>query len=335
MQTRAKATAQTPRIITACLAAACAGLGFYAVTLRSDLSALRGELDATRLERDGARKGEEVARGRLVPLQENVARLTTERDQLRKRSAEPEPAKTAPPASGHPMEAFAQTFATPEMRQIVRREALGDARKGFADVLKRWNLSPAETDQFLEFVADRDSADASDALAMLASGQLDAKSIAEQEARQEKALKENNARLKALLGDARYAEFEAADALETERKATSAYRDHLESAGVPLTSDQRSALARIVTKEKPDENDWHPEDVEFFTQGMTDAQLLKLRQRQEAAHTRIAQQATSFLSPDQVAALQAAFRSEVEEQDLALKMARTFLQGATPAAEGK
>jgi hypothetical protein len=54
-----------------------------------------------------------------------------------------------------------------------------------------------------------------------------------------------------------------------------------------LTDDQRTALAKIVKKEKPDENDWHPEDVEFVTQGMTDAQILKLRQRQESAHTRI------------------------------------------------
>ena len=335
MQTTANTTARNHRIITVCLATACAGLGLYAVTLRSDLAGLRGELLGARLERDGARKGEEAARERLIPLQENVARLTTERDQLRKGSVapQPEPAQIPAPVNAHPMEALAQTFATPEVQQMVRREALTDARKGFADVLKKWNLSPAETDQFLQFVADRDSADASDALAMLASGKLDEKSITEQEARQDAARKENNARLKALLGDARYAEFEAADALATERKAISAYRDHLESAGVPLTSEQRSALARIVTKEKPDENDWHPEDVEFFTQGMTDAQMLKMRQRQEAAHARITQQATGFLSPDQVAALQAAFRSEVEEQDLALKMARTIFQSAAPTAK--
>jgi hypothetical protein len=182
----------------------------------------------------------------------------------------------------------------------------------------------------LEFVADRDSADASDALAMLATGKLDAKSITEQGARRIAARKENDARLKALLSDEQYAEFEAADARAAEKKAISAYRDHLESAGVPLTSDQRSALAKIVKKEKPDENDWQPEDVEFFTHGMTDAQLMKLRQRLEAAHGRITQEATGFLSPDQVAALQGSFRSEVEEQDLALKMARTLFQTAGP-----
>ena len=330
---------QTSRTIQICLAAACVGISFYAFSLRSDLAALRGELEVMKAERDGARKGEVIAKGQLAPLQENVARLAAERDQLRSGStqaaANPDPTTVAAPASEFTLGAIAQTFATPEMRQMVRREALSEARKGFADLLKKWTLSPAETDQFLEFVADRDSADASDALAMLATGKLDAKSIAEQEAKQTKSREENNARLKSLLGDERYAEFTAADAREAEIKAVSTYRDHLESAGTPLTADQRSALAKIVTKEKPDENDWQPEDVEFFTQGMTDAQITKLRQRHEASHTRITQQATSFLSPDQIVALQSAFRSEIEEQDLALKMARTFFQSAAPAPAAK
>jgi hypothetical protein len=115
-------------------------------------------------------------------------------------------------------------------------------------------------------------------------------------------------------------------------QAVSAYRDHLESAGVPLSDDQRKALARIVKAEKPDENEWHAEDVEFFTKGMTDAQLARIRQREEAARNKIAQQATSFLSPDQVQALQAAFRAELDEQDLGLKFARTLMQSGAPAA---
>jgi hypothetical protein len=337
MQTPADTISQSTRIIPWGLAAICAGLGFYAIHLQSELSGLRAQLDAARAERDGTRKGVEVAQSRP---QEDLQRLTTNHDRLDSgagadATTDPRSKTLAEPADAQPAGTFAQAFATPEMRQIVRREALTDARKGFSDLLKKWNLSGAEADQFLEFVADRDSADASDALAMLATGKLDEKSIAEQDAKQEKAKQENNARLKALLGDERYAEFAEADAREAEIKAVSKYRDHLESAGTPLTNDQRSALAKIVTAEKPDENDWQPEDVEFFTKGMTDAQLMKLRQRLESAQARISQQAAGFLSPDQIAALQAAFRSEVEEQDLTLKMARTFIQNAAPAAVAK
>jgi len=221
------------------------------------------------------------------------------------------------------------------MRQMVRMEALTDAKKGFADLLKQWSVPPAEAEQFLQFVADRDSADASDALSMLATGKLDEKSIAEQEQRQAKAKEESNTRLKSLLGEERYDEFEVANARREELKAVSSYRDHLEAAGAPLTDEQRRALAKIVMTEKPDENDWQQEDVEFFTQGMTDAQLAKIRQRQEAAQARIAQQASGFLSPDQVSALQAAFRAELEEQDLALKLARSLFQGGAGAPVAK
>lgn len=326
---------RSSQIILPILAAACIGLALYVVSLKSELSALRRDLASARTERDATRKEEAVARAQLTPLRENVARLTAERDRLQaappSNGATPSPSQTADQPPGP----FAQTLATPEMRQMIHREALGDARKGFADLLKTWNLSPAEADQFLQFVADRDSADGSDALAMLATGKLDAASLAEQEARQDRMRKENNARLKELLGDERYAEFEAADARAAQRKAISSYRDHLEAAGAPLTEQQRADLASIVMKEKPDENDWQPEDVEFFTQGMTDAQLLKVRQRLEAAHARISESATAFLSPDQVSALQDAFKNEVEEQDLALKMVRTWLQNAAPAGAAK
>lgn len=337
MEQPATATSRTSRIIILCLAAACAGLGIYLICLRSDLASLRGELAATRRQRDEVQKGGDVARAQLAPLQENVARLTKERDGLRERASLGDAGVTAGKgaAKEQPYVGFAQAFATPEMRQMVRREAMNEARKGFSELLKKWSLPPGEANQFLEFVADRDSADTSDALAMLATGRLDGKSIAEQEAKQEKMRQENNARLKALLGAERYAEFEAADAREAENQAVSTYRDHLESAGSPLSEEQRSALAKIVTREKPDEDDWQPEDVEFFTKGMTDAQISKLRQRQEAAHGRITQQATSFLSPDQIAALQAAFRTELEEQDLALKMARTFFQTTAPTPADK
>jgi hypothetical protein len=318
------------RFSAVAFAAISLGLGVYVFSLRSELGTLRHELNEARVARIAAEKNEELARAQLAPLQENVARLTTERDGLRGSPGANAPAAVATkPDAENPLGAFAQTFATPEMRQMMRKEALKDARKGFADLIKKWNLSTADADQFLEFIADRDSADSADAMSMLAGGKLDVKAIEEQEARQEKAKEESNAHLKALLGEQRYTEFEAANTRREELEAVSAYRDHLESAGAPLSDEQRSTLAKIVKAEKPDENDWKSEDVDFFTKGMTDEHLGKIRQRQEAAQARIAQQSASFLSPDQVNALQAAFRSEIEELEMALKMARNLFQATS------
>jgi hypothetical protein len=337
MKTSRAAMSYAPRISTLCLVAISIALAAYVVlSLRNELAAIRRELAGARMERDVARKNEEVARAQLVPLQDNVARLIAEHDatgngSLGTAGLGEGGTAAAPPKDDQLPGGVAQTFAAPEMRQMVRMEALTKAKKGFKDLLKQWNLPPADAEQFLQFVADRDSADSSDALAMLATGKLDEKSIAEQEQRQAKAKEESNARLKSLLGDERYAQFEAANARREQLQAVSSYRDHLEAAGAPLTNEQRDALAKIVITEKPDENDWHQEDVEFFTQGMTDSQLAKIRQRQEAAQARIAQQSADFLSPDQVNALQAAFRAELEEQDLALKLARTLFQGGAGA----
>lgn len=322
------------RYFTAAFAAASIGLGIYVVLLRTELGTLRRELDGARVEREAARKNEDLARAQVVPLQENAARLASERDALRGGAAPAEGTATAAaaaPAAGHPLGAFGDTFATPEMRQMVRKEALTDARKQFAELVKKWGLPPADADQFMQLIADRNSGDAAGALAMLAGGKFDEKAIAAQELAEEKATEESNARLKALLGEARFAEFDAANARREELKTVSAYRDHLEAAGTPLTEEQHSALAKIAKVEKPDENAFAPEDVEFFTKGMTDAQMAKLRQRQEAAQARITAQAASFLSPDQNNALQEAFRAELEEQDFALKMARNLFRGPAGA----
>jgi hypothetical protein len=307
------------RVSTLVLLALIAALAAYAFSLRSKLTALE--------------------RASAAPRAPETPRLALEHAPA---SDRPEPAtpglETTPPSTPEDAQSaggIAAALGTPEMRQLVRLEALGEAKKGYADLLKRWNLSQTEADQFLQFVADRDSADAADALSMLATGKLDESAIAEQEERQVKAKAESAAQLKVLLGEQRYAEFEQARARREQLQAVSSYRDHLEAAGAPLTHEQRDALAKIVMAEKPDQNDWLPEDVEFFTQGMADESLAKIRQRLEAAQARITQHAAGFLSPDQVSALQAAFRAELDEQDVALKLARNLFRSGTgtPPAE--
>src|SRR5829696_6555051 len=96
-------------------------LAVYALSLRSEQAALRGELARARVDRDAARN--------------NEVRLTAERDATRSGS----PVSSAPAEEGTAPAApkddqipggLAQTFAAPEMRQMVRMEALTKAKNG-------------------------------------------------------------------------------------------------------------------------------------------------------------------------------------------------------------
>jgi hypothetical protein len=188
-------------------AAVAVGLGIYAMVLRGELSVLRLERDAAVGARARADQFAADARSEVTPLKENVERLKAERDALRGTARENTNSTSTAASTGSPVPsagALAQTFATPEMKQMLRQEALRDARKGFTDLLKQWNLSAAEADQFLEFVAQADGANDADALAMFGGGKIDAKTIADQEAKAEAAKAESAKRLKDLLGEARY-----------------------------------------------------------------------------------------------------------------------------------
>src|SRR5215216_4450636 len=110
MKTTANATSHTSRNLTLCLAAACAGLGIYAVSLRLDLAALRGEL-AARTERDLGRARDEVAPGQLTRSEKNAAPIAEERDGLESHALGSGP--LAKQTGEQPFAAFAQTFGSP------------------------------------------------------------------------------------------------------------------------------------------------------------------------------------------------------------------------------
>src|SRR5688572_10746583 len=146
MQTSPNVISRTSGFIIACLAAAALGLGIYIFTLRSDLAAVRRDLAAAQAERDGARQGDRLAREQTPALLESGERLAANEDQPREEKASENANATAvaETATENALGALAQTFATPEMRQMIQREALNDARKGYADLLKKWNLPSGE-----------------------------------------------------------------------------------------------------------------------------------------------------------------------------------------------
>jgi hypothetical protein len=324
------------RILVFALVIATIGLAVYLVSLRKEVGELRQQLVATRIESESARKAEMAARGEVAPLKENVARLTAERDQFR---ANPNAGSTvsgegAKEREGGVWSAFSEMFTEPAMKQIMRSQSVTEAKKGFSDLLKQWNLRPEVADQFLQMVADRGVSEEIDALALMTSGKFDPKSLAEERQKQDQAKEEIDHRLKDLLGEARFAEYQAFDARRQELERTATYREHLEAEGVALSEQQSAALGKILKAETPEPDDitLQKEELDFFTKGMTDELMGKVRQKYEAMHTRIVDQAAAFLNPDQINALQSAFRNEDEEAVMALQLVRNIARGGSKPA---
>ena len=294
------------------------------------------ELLTLRKERDAAQAAEKVARAELAPLQENAERLRKERDEALgnpKGSIAGNAVSPATPDAGDSAAGFIgdllKQMDSPEMKNMIRSQQTAETRKTYGKLLKRWNLSPAESDTVLNILADRELGDISEVLS-LASGKATQETVESIGKSLEQGKTKADERLKAVLGAARMEELEAFDAEQEREQTVGRYSEHLDINGSPLNQQQRTQLADLIHKEGSDSSHEQEELAALATGSVTDEQLAKLRKATEERQARITQKAAAFLSPDQVSGLQSAFREENDEQDLSFRLLRDMTKDAKP-----
>jgi hypothetical protein len=331
------------RILLVVCIAVIAGLIFYVIDLRSDLEAIRATVQT-------AQDAERKATAEAEPLRKDVVRLTAERDEHRAAAKQLVAEGKAAPAKKEekPMlenllGAFGQLVDSPEAKTMMRREAVTEARKKFGELLKKWNLSKADADLFLEMVSDQEMASQETMIALFSKGTTSPEKLEEGVKKATAAQEESRTRMKSLLGDERYAEWEKSNDEAREKESTRGYREHLTEAGVTLNDTQHAELAKIVKAERlasgfKDGPEKEAEEMAMMSKGITDAGIAEARKKNETYQARVLQKATGVLTPDQVNSLQEAFRQENDEQDLSYKMIRNFMPPkatATPAVPAK
>ncbi|MEK0450850.1 MAG: hypothetical protein RL088_3118 [Verrucomicrobiota bacterium] len=324
------------RILSIFFVVVCTALAWWALELQGKLVLKEKEILTLRKERDAAQAAEKVARAELAPLQENAERLRKERDEA---LGNPKGAAVADAAS--PIAPAAEDSASrliggilkqmdsPEMKNMIRSQQTAETRKTYGKLLKRWNLSPAESDTVLTILAEREMGDISDVLS-LASGKADKDTVESIGKSLEEGKTKADERLKAVLGDERMKELEAFDTDQEREQTVGRYAEHLDIGGSPLHPEQRVQLADLIKKEGSDAPHEQEQISALATGSMTDEQLAKLRKATEERQARITQKAAAFLSPDQVSGLQSAFREENNEQDSSFRFLREMMKEAKP-----
>ncbi len=334
------------RVLITALVVLSVFLGWWALDLRGRLSSAEGALLSLRAEYDGAKKETALAQTAADPLRANIARLTEERDST-KASANAQPlAETVEPQGQEPnlLGGLLEKMDSPEMRKMLRGRAVAEARKEYAALMKKWALSPGDAEQFIQLVADRDFSGIANGMTFLKDGALDEKKIAEMEAKDEAHKQENDARMKSLLGEKRAAELESFDWDKEQQDTVSRYSDHLTTAGFPLDAHQQQELAKIIRiadaeTQGDSSSRRETEDLAVLTSGMSDEAVAAARLKDEAQQRRVIDRAAGLLNPDQISALQAAYREENDERETATKFAAQImksgaLKDAPPAGAG-
>jgi hypothetical protein len=201
-----------------------------------------------------------------------------------------------------------------------------DIKKQYSDLARQLKLSPQETEQVMALLADH-------ATSMLGDGNpFEFLQAANDEAAMKKLTeksealdKEYEAKLKTVLGEEKFKALKEYEGTIGERQALAdTYAPHLADAGVPLQAEQRDQLLGIMLAERkkspPSPFDEHAKP-EVALRALTDDSSLKDEQDYQR---RVLQAAPRVLSPEQVNALQDAFKESTETQELIMKMTRTM-----------
>ncbi|MGA3143934.1 MAG: sigma-70 family RNA polymerase sigma factor [Verrucomicrobiota bacterium] len=294
-------------IVAAALAAA-AGTGIYAVhqssrlhdqiqTLQQEQAPLTAQIQQLQQERG-------QAAGQLAALRDENARLrsnSTPTELLKLRgqvgALRQKAAENNQPASG-----LDKMMSDPAMKEYLRQAQKEKLRSMYADLFKELKLTPEQTDQFLQIMGDM----ASKSMEQIATPGTPNQSAID-------ALAGLGSQLYTLLGDQGMARFKEYSDEIPARTTVTLLNGQL--GDNPLTPEQSAQLLQVVEAEPTD-----------LTRGITgapdkaflgsQADIDNFLQQVAQSNQRILQQAGSFLTPDQLAALNAELTKAIEARKL-------------------
>lgn len=280
------------------------GAGVYAVregavsrqqaqTASEQQALLNQKLDQLQREREQtsnqlAEANAEIAQLKQAQTTPELLRLRGQVGSLRSELASSS-TKSNPPSSG-----FAKMMSDPAMRQYINHAMTDLIKRRYGALFTELNLTPEQTQQFIEAVSAEFQKGAT---RLVASQQSPGGSGAAASAEDHSELSD---KLRAVLGDSGLARFNQFSQ-EVPARATVDLLDG-QLGGSKLTDEQRAQLFRVVNAEPFDLTHGISGDLDkafFGPQEQIDSYLARVAE----SNQRVLQQAEGFLNPDQLAAL--------------------------------
>ena len=319
------------RILIVLLAVATTVSAWLAYSYRDQLAAKDAQIATLTAERDTARAGEKIALAKLDPLNENIDRLTRERDRLLAQSREQRP-PGFPPAGGPPgpggpgagganFGGIAAMLQTPEGKKMFRNQSASMIRSQYSDFIKKKKLSPQDSAVLLNLLTDRHAA--------LVGARMAGGGDAAQSATQTGAIEgEFSDKLRATLGDESLGELNDYEKSVPERTAMGQLEDQFSSAGTPLDTTQKEGLIQLMQaeREKSPANPLDPMKSDpntVLNLLKDDATITTWEKQQQDLNNRILESAAKTLTPDQVNTLKDSLSQKIEREKAGLQMFKT------------
>ena len=305
------------------------------------IGGLRNTIAQLSTDAAGARERLDKDAAELAKLRERNEALVAESEQLRARIAATKAGRPATDgAAGNPgagpekagekvekgnwLTGLAKMFADPEMKKMMRTQQSAGTRMMYGDLAKELGLSAEQTDKVMELLAARQAAASELALNSVAGGKADPAKSAE--------VAESDAKLQALLGPEKAAKLNEYERTTGDRMAIRQYERSFSSAGLPLDETQSAGLLQIMKEErmKVPASALEPggkdplaamaalQDGKGFEQSL---------QTQRELQQRVLARAHTVLTPDQMTALEAAQKQQLQMQETGAKWGKAIFGG--------
>lgn len=233
-------------------------------------------------------------------------------------------------------EMIGKMMKDPAMREMIREQQKAMVNMMYGGLYKEMNLSPEEKDKLKELLTESQMGKVAAAQGLFGGAQDEATTAAAKKAVEE-AKKQTDADIKALLGDARFAQYEDYQKNVGDRMQLDQFKNQLAADNAPLRDEQGAQLLQIMKEEKAalppaisSEQSEMP-DKDTFTPKKMDEQL----KWTEQYNARVAERARAVLTPEQFINYQKFQEQQASMAKLGMQMARQMFGGekGKPAAK--
>lgn len=234
-------------------------------------------------------------------------------------------------------EMVSKMMKDPEMRKMMRGQQKATLGMMYSGLFKQLRLSPDEKTRFEELLLDSQMRQVESAQGLF--GTEESSDPAKDRETFQAAKKEDDAKIKALLGDERYAEFEDYQKNIGERMQLNQLQSQLEAANLPLLEQQSAQLIQIMQEEKtqlppaiPTDPNLSPADMKAL---MTSENMEKQLQWTEDYNKRLLDRAREVLTLEQMDKYRDFLEQQASMQKIGLKMAKEMFgkESSPPAAK--
>ncbi len=229
---------------------------------------------------------------------------------------------------------LAKMMQDPEMKKMLRGQQRTMVDMMYAGLFKQMRLSPDEQKSLTDLLLDAQMSQVEKAGNMLGGGEAGVDAAQARQAMEDEK-KASESRIKELLGDDRFAEYQEYQKTIGERMQVNQLQSKMESAHLPLQEPQVAQLMQFMQEEKtrvppvlPTGQSANPADLKAL---MTPENLDKQLQWFDDYNQRVLGRAAEILTPDQMKVYRDFQEQQTSMQKLGLKMAKDMFGSGDPA----